>query len=465
MKSVALSVACLLGLTPTTAGANVYEVFGAGARAESMVGAMTATADDAGAVWHNPAGLSLARPSFSFGLTGAFDRTAILLAARPQGYDPPNYTLRLENRRDSAGQGPLLGVNIGLTLRLFSDALHFGAMLYFPSVGFAHTQGYFADERQQYFDNRLRFERLEERLRGEVIAAGVSYRLEEWLALGVGLKVQQSNRNRTQVYTPNAADPSNVYMNIQLEQETQTALIAGALVQPWDFLRFGLTVHDELAFDVRGQSEVQIAGQENVDPYPVTQRIALTEHGSVPRFQLGAAFLTPRWTVSVDGSLDIWSRYRDAQGLLAGFDDSYTVAAAFDYLVRTGTRFRGGIAWHPSPVPAQSGRTNFVDNDRIVVGLGAGNEFTFFERTFQLDLGLQAHALLSRSETKSVPASPRTCDTGTTSVCDELPDRAEDTPLFSAAETRGLQTGNPGFPGYSSGGYMLVAGVDMRWLF
>jgi hypothetical protein len=102
------------------------------------------------------------------------------------------------------------------------------------------------------------------------------------------------------------------------------------------------------------------------------------------------------------------------QGLLAGFDDSYTVAAAFDYLVRTGTRFRGGIAWHPSPVPAQSGRTNFVDNDRIVVGLGAGNEFTFFERTFQLDLGLQAHALLDKqTETFLVDVTPLSLRIGT----------------------------------------------------
>ncbi len=468
MNTTTLALSLLwttLLLRPSVATANVYEVFGAGARAQGMAGAMTAAATDASAVWHNPAGLTLSKPSLSVGFGGAFDRTAILLAPRPAGYDPPAYSTRLSPRSDSRDQGPILGVSLGLNLRLLTDDLRFGALVYLPSEGLAHTQGYFANERQQYFDNRLRFERLEERLRAEVLAAALSYRAADWLSFGVGLMAQSSAKNRTRVYTPNAADPSQVDMTIELEQAFETALIAGVQVQPWRFLRFGLALRDELSFDVRGRSEVQIAGQEGVEPYPVVQPIALTEHVSVPRIQLGTALLTDKWTVTLDGSYDLWSRFRDAQGNVANFSDGYTVATGFEYTVRPGTRVRGGAGWHPSPVPDQTGRTNFVDNDRVVVSVGSGNSFRLFDQDFEVDLGLQVHALLARSVTKQLPAKPALCTTTTTQLCDELEDANVDTPLFTAAETRGLQTGNPGFPGYSSGGYMLVAGTDVRWVF
>jgi hypothetical protein len=50
-------------------------------------------------------------------------------------------------------------------------------------------------------------------------------------------------------------------------------------------------------------------------------------------------------------------------------------------------------------------------------------------------------------------------------LCDEVPDSDVDTPVLDAEDTQGLQTGNPGVPGFSSGGYMLSAGVDVRWFF
>lgn len=450
---------------PSAAGATVFESFGAGARAEAMAGAVTATATDGAAVWHNPAGLSLSRDSIGLGLTGAFDRTAILLAPRPRGYDPPDYDLRLNPREDSGDQGQIFGVLLSLNLRLFSDDFHAGFLAYFPSVGFAHADGYLPDEREQYMSNRLRFERLDERLRTEVIAFAGSYRLADWLSLGAGLNMLQGSRTETQVYTPNAAVPGQVYMATDLEQTTDLALIAGAMVQPWDFLRFGLAFHDELAFEVRGRSVVQIRGQENEDDYPITQPIEQVQHASPPRFDFGVAYTGAAWTAAVDASWELWSRYLGPDGQLAGFEDGYSVRAGFEHAVRKGTRFRGGLGWHPSPVPDQTGRTNYVDNHRIVAALGAGSEFEWWEQRFEVDLGLQMHALLERETTKRIAAKAPGCATGTTRLCDEVADSDTDTPVLSAAETRGLQTGNPGFPGFSAGGYLVAGGVDVRWLF
>ncbi|MCK6573607.1 outer membrane protein transport protein [Myxococcota bacterium] len=464
-KSKAAGVLALVLGAASPASANVYEAFGAGARAISLAGNATATTGDAAAVWHNPAGLSLAPNSVALGLSGSFDRTSILLAPRPRGYDPPGYDLRLNERRDSGDQGRTLGVTLGGTIRLFSDNLRAGLLIYFPSVGFAHADGHLPDERQQYFENRLRFELLDERLKSEVIALGLSYRLAEWLSLGVGLKTLQVAENTTHVYTPNAVEPSKSYMVTQLEQTTETALVAGALVQPWPFLRLGLSFHDEIAFAVKGRSRIQIRGQEDEDEFPLTQPIRQVQHASVPRIAFGAAYTGDELTASVDASYVAWSRYIGPDGRRARFDDSYTVGSGVEYQLRPSTWLRGGLGWHPSPVPDQTGRTNYVDNDRIIVGLGAGNAFELWENAFRLDLGVQVQTLLARQTTKRLPGRPAACTTDTASLCDEVPDSAVDTPVLDAAETQGLQTGNPGFPGFSSGGYMLTAGVDVRWFF
>jgi hypothetical protein len=116
-------------------------------------------------------------------------------------------------------------------------------------------------------------------------------------------------------------------------------------------------------------------------------------------------------------------------------------------------------------VPDQTGRTNYVDNHRIVAALGAGSEFEWWEQRFEVDLGLQMHALLERETIKRVAARAPGCATDTTRLCDEVADSDTDTPVLSAAQTRGLQTGNPGFPGFSAGGYLVAGGVDVRWLF
>jgi hypothetical protein len=51
-------------------------------------------------------------------------------------------------------------------------------------------------------------------------------------------------------------------------------------------------------------------------------------------------------------------------------------------------------------------------------------------------------------------------------LCDELADDTKDpsTGLATAA-AQGLQTGNPGFPGWTSQGTLLSLGLDLKWAF
>ena len=70
-------------------------------------------------------------------------------------------------------------------------------------------------------------------------------------------------------------------------------------------------------------------------------------------------------------------------------------------------------------------------------------------------IGLQLHRLLPRSTTKR--------DDAAFPVRDEFPDEAYD--VFTGKpfdEAVGLQTNNPGWPGWKSSGWLLGAGVSLK---
>ena len=172
--------------------------------------------------------------------------------------------------------------------------------------------------------------------------------------------------------------------------------------------------------------------------------------------------------VTGEGAWAKWSRWLDARGEDGGLDDAWVLRAGVEYTTSPRTALRAGLGWHPTPVPEQTGRTSFVDNDRLVLAVGAGHELRLWgDEVAVLDLAVQLQALVPAEVVKEAPADGRwpACDEGVTSVCDEVPDQAEDTPLRSAAETTGLQTGNPGFPGYAHGGYLIAASLDLTWRF
>lgn len=444
------------------AWANPYDLFGAGARAQGMAGAATALSGDYLSTFHNPAGLAGAGNSLGFGIMGSFNRASIRLAPRPAGYDPPAYDLRLNPREETENPDGVVGVAVGVSLELFSEDLVIGALIFAPLDGFANAQTAFSDEREQYFSNQLRFELIGDRADTEVFNVGLAYRLRPWISMGIGMLLLPQANVVNDVYTPNAARPDEVDLNVQLEQGTKRAITAGLMLQPWDWLRFGAAFQDEVFFAITGHNDVQLNGEEEEDP--TRQEIDLVQHYSPPRFTVSLAYLDDDLNATVEATWRGWSRYLDDHGKLADFEDRIEWKAALEYPVGDKTFVRTGLTWSPSPVPDQDGRTNFVDNDRVVFALGAGRDFELWRQDLTIDFGVQLHGLLTRSVDKSTSTAPR-CTEDETRLCDEVEDRDEDSALVRAADTKGLQTGNPGFPGFAHGGYVISAGVDFKWRF
>ena len=470
MGRLLLAVTAVLGagLLALPAHANPFEMFGAGARSQGLGGAIGAVTQDYAATFHNPAGLALGPASVGLGLHGAYDRTTILLMPRPDGYDPPGYSARLNPRDDTEGSGVTGGMTLGFSLLPFDTDFAIGAMVRVPFEGFANIDTRFADEREQYFDNQLRFGLLSGRLRSEMISLGLAYRWyygeKAWLSMGVGLLMLPAVRTVNEIYTPNAADPSVVDANFGIDQTLEQALVAGIIVEPLEWLRIGLTFQDEVFQSVEAASLILLGGNEDE---PVLQDLAVAQHYTPPRLSGSVALQGSTWLVTLEGTWLGWSRYLDehAEAADPAFEDTLNWRLGFEMPMGDDASARFGVGWVPTPVPPQTGRSNHVDTDRLVLAAGGGKSFELWAESFTVDAAVQVHALRATTTHKEMLAEFPDCAPGVTALCDETPDRTEDAPGLRAAQTQGLQTGNTGFPGFTAGGYVLLAGVDLTWRF
>jgi long-chain fatty acid transport protein len=173
-------------------------------------------------------------------------------------------------------------------------------------------------------------------------------------------------------------------------------------------------------------------------------------------YQLGDDKRRALWLTAV-GSFQRWSQYKDRHSERPAGDYGWsdTLSAAIGARYGQG-RARGWVDlnFQPSPVPPQTGRSNYVDNDRAGVMAGGDYDIRFWGSKFRVGATFVAHHLFERHVTKFVaPAGTDDPDL----VRDEVPDDAIDNINQPVPGAAGLQTNNPGFPGFESVGWLLGA--------
>ena len=145
-----------------------------------------------------------------------------------------------------------------------------------------------------------------------------------------------------------------------------------------------------------------------------------------------AARLTPRWTVAFDLAWHRWSTFENPAahielGLdLKQFQDLVDIPPQeplplphfHDIAIprlgvehtRGGARWRAGYAYEPSPAPAQRGATNFIDNDKHTLALGAGVDKAglggIVLKPISFDFALGITWLPERTHAKLIAADP-----------------------------------------------------------
>src|SRR5262249_44490569 len=137
------------------------------------------------------------------------------------------------------------------------------------------------------------------------------------------------------------------------------------------------------------------------------------------------------------------------------FSDTIALQAGAQWQWARQWEASAGAAWYPTPVPAQTGRTNFVDSALLGFSLGERYDFRMFEKRFAISVAMQLFLMMKRTTYKD-PSQ----------IVDEFPDAARTLESKRPMpEAQGLQTNNPGFPGYEAGGYMATASVSLSHFF
>jgi long-chain fatty acid transport protein len=487
LLSFASLAICLLG--PLRARASgVLELTGAPTSSHGLTA--RALGRHAEVAYFNPALLSGLGSSTEFSYFALYTHADITLDPRPAGADVPTSVYRAELRRPDGSAARLvlrplptsalpapranttLGdtssfLLLGLVRPLFGNVVTLGLLGSLPTRGLVAQQGYFSDEREQYFSNQLHFELLGDRSELTSFSVALGTKAFDWLALGAGLNVALHTTTRTDVYVPDAADQRSVLLVPRVSTTTALLPYFGLALEPRPELRLTATFHLPTAFLTEGENRLRFWNYTYPDNQPfVRQTFRFTQGYQPLRAAIGAAWLSRKqrdrpgtWEVGSTVTLTRWATYRDRNGErpLDSWRDTLSPAVGAGVALGRTAHIAGDLAFVPTPVPPQIGRTNYVDDSRLAASLSYEVAVELLRTKLGVGAYLHGQWLLPREVHKQSNAPHP--------VVDELPDGSTDV-LTGAPlpEAKGLQTNNPGYPGYRSSGWMAGVGLALRML-
>ena len=353
---------------------------------------------------------------------------------------------------------------VGIARPLFQDAVTFGLFAILPTRGVLSQHGFFADEREQFFSNRLDFEMLGDRTSLSSFALAIGGRPWRWLGIGVGANLALSTTTRFEIYVPDAADQRTLLLNPDMSTSASFAPYGGVALQPSDKLTVAATLHAPVSADVSGENLVRFWNYNYPDDEQFVRQTYIFSQCYQPlRVGFGAAWTHRNtdsgdsdWQLGMQTVLRRWSQYQNRHGARPEepFDDTLEISVGGAFTNPIGL-LSLDLGFVPSPVPDQVGRTSYVDNDRLMAQAGLEIPLEVFGSETSVGVYLQGQLLVPRKTSKRANALHP--------VIDEFPDASTDfvtgDPIAGA---EGLQTNNPGYPGYESSGWMMGAGLAFR---
>ncbi|TNF33521.1 MAG: hypothetical protein EP329_08235 [Deltaproteobacteria bacterium] len=474
-----MSFAALCCIAPTSYASPVADLLGAATSPHPFTAMVHA--DGAEAAYANPALLVGQPATLTAGVVLRADDLSITLAPRPAGVDVPDtlYDLRellpdgttrrltarplptsalASARADTHEGGTHAYLELGLVQPLLDGRLAFALAALLPTDALQRQSPFFVDEREQYFSNRLHFTFGGDRLTSQALTFALAGRPLPWLSLGAGVTLGMRSTATTDVYIGDSAFQETALINADVHVEPLLTPHFGLTLTPLPELSLALTAHLASTNPTTGASAVQFWTY----PYPddthaIVQRFRF-DYAALPlRLAAGARWASStvaplRWSAAATARYARWSAWPDRHGErpTRPFSDTLAVALGGDLTVTDHT-VALDASFTPTPVPTQDGRSNHVDNDTL--GLSAGYTFrhALGEHTLRWGLTLTLWHLLPRTTTKS--------DTAADPVFDELPTAINIKTDELASESAGLQTNNPGYPGFTSGGWRFAAGL------
>ena len=405
-------------------------------------------------------------------------------------------------------------VTFGTTMSMGIKGFRFGNLMSIPidSMHIANLHTYHSTEYEQYFSNRVHFTNFGEwnKMIDGLMGASYSPPFAPWMSLGVSLRIGMSTVAQADLYMPDPTKQDYSLMNNNTSMELALKPIIGVQFEPLKWMSIGLTWRYRSYMNINGggvaesyhltetSSEYTVLRRANqkqkfaldYEPQEVTGALGFKTHGfttnlsatwNMWKYYLDSHHQAPQiaalWpyspynfapnspssfdpyvTQAADGSLSL---SKSAKKKINKFKWKDTVTLAwggqYDYIERPGlkTQIRAGYSWIQSPVPAQVGRTNYADNDTMGFTLGHRVDFTLMKQKFGVDFAIQYWRMLKRTVYKDPAQIPDEFYDGSTTKSKDLP----------MSEAKGLQTNNPGFPGYTLSGYTVATSVTLRYEF
>ena len=509
---IILAAGCILW--PTGAKAAPFRYFGFDTMSMAGANADVAYGNSYGVVYSNPALMSRFEPALGVNLMVFTEQFNIDLMDRPRAADistlyydtqVSNYTqngdralatqeLSSRSRKNTKNDDTMFYVGLGTTYSFGIDGFRLGGLLMLPVVHRIGGKTVFAqvdmgmryyDEREQYYTNQLHFARFGEWQRILTGLLGVSYSPIKQLSIGVSAQLSATSKADLNLYIPEVTVEDYGLNNIDMKLGLTARPIVGIQAEPLEWLALGLVWKGESYISVDGKGGLNLYNyhetytnqkDQRTIPKRVNQKykFAIDYEPMEVNASIGARYKT--WNIQGVMSWDRWSKFKDEHnetpqkavaynpvnpgdpiinGKAFRWSDTLNVSVNTSWKYLETTEAKIGFAYRPSPVPAQVGRTSYADADAW--GISAGHHFEF-EEDFSFDLGFQFWSLLSRKVYKD----PRL-------MRDEFPDGsatnsgAEGNQAVATAQ--GVQTNNPGFPGYSLNGWQIVVSAAVSYKF
>jgi long-chain fatty acid transport protein len=358
---------------------------------------------------------------------------------------------------------------VGMVAPLIGKYLTAGMYTMLPLEVFTSARSFYVDEREQFFSNSLHPELYADRLDSLSLALGLGSQLSDKLALGLSLSLSMKNEAAAPTYVSDSSQfDTSLRITTDVDVKLRFAPNFALALTPTPRLTLSATLHapQKLAITTRPSAtlpvgEVQSATRESV-------------HGFLPwRAALGLSWTLideseRSWSITGHALFGRWSRYQNRQGERAHHDFAWrdTVSGAIGVRNRRSGLHTGlDVTYVPTPTPEQVGRESYVDNSRL--GVALGTEYVFpplGQLTCKLGVAAQLHFLFARLHAKLDPTAhppvyPQL-------VRDEWADGQVDTSTGEVyQDSIGLQTNNPGWPGFSSRGYLVAGGLNLTVLY
>ena len=397
-----LALGLALELTPSVAGANAFDTFGASSRMEGMAGAGVAEASGWAAAHYNPAGVA---------------RADDVEAAVGYGYGVPRLTVDGADANVTTPRGTTLGLSVPIDLGWLRAS--FGLALYMPDQFLARIQIIPAEEPH--------FVLLDNNLDHIVVEPVLALRPFRWLSIGAGATLLADAAGHGVSFDVGVSGGEKVgQAGLDVSLPIRAAPVVGVLVSPKPWLRFGAAYRGaiDLALSLDVLARVNVVGAVTGDTLISLRAFNFYTPDKV---SLGGAWeVTPAWTVSAQVDWVRWSGFRGGAADLRilvelGISPSL-VQALFPadrfrdpWVPRLGAEWRrpigrftvaarAGYAYERSPVPDQTGLTSFADGDQHVIALGGGFQIDHLgdvlAHPLSIDLGLGWHELEPRTTIK-----------------------------------------------------------------